>query len=207
MERLATYLWQTSPPFQWKGCMPAQHGLGSRPAAFLWWVDMVVAHCPSSRILQQLQHEAAIPNWLAPCKSRAPALLTDTGIFGWLSFSTFIWKYLHDSKNHIKNVFYFPCLVYRRDLFSLFVKCFIPRLFKKEMWFLEVIQGFLSQVSQSASTELPELSKALNSFQLDCSHLLGNFGHVNLYTCINAQIPQGRFFMECLKFSDVSNTV
>lgn len=41
-----------------EGCIPAQHGLGNRPAAFLWWVDMVVAHCPSSRILQQLQHEA-----------------------------------------------------------------------------------------------------------------------------------------------------
>lgn len=92
-------------------------------------------------------------------------------------------------------------------LFSLFVKCFIPGLFKKEMWFLEVIQGFLSQVSQSAGTELPENSKALYSFQLDCSHLLGNFGHVNLYTGINAKTPQAKIFhgvpevLKCLKYS------
>lgn len=84
------------------------------------------------------------------CKSWAPALLTDTDIFGWLSFSTFMWKYLHDTKNRIKNGFYFPCWLYRESLLSLFVKCCRPGLFKKELCLLKVIQGFLSRVSQSA---------------------------------------------------------
>lgn len=143
----------------------------------------------------------------APCKSCATALLTHTGIFRWLNFSTFMWKYLHDTKNHIKNGFYFPCLVYRRHLLSLFVKCFRPGLFKKEMWLLEVIQGFLSQVSQSACTELPKNSKALYSFQLGYSHLLSNFGSQNLYTSINAKMPQARIFhgvpevLKCFKYS------
>lgn len=75
------------------------------------------------------------------------------------------------------------------------------------MWLLEVIQGFLSQVSQSACTELPKNSKALYSFQLGYSHLLSNFGSQNLYTSINAKMPQARIFhgvpevLKCFKYS------
>lgn len=51
-------LTQLSPPIRWEGCVPARCGLGDRPISFLWWRDMVVAPCPSSRVLQQLQDKA-----------------------------------------------------------------------------------------------------------------------------------------------------
>lgn len=51
-------LTQLSPPIRWEGCVPAQRGLGDRPISFLWWRDTVVAPCPSSRVLQQLQDKA-----------------------------------------------------------------------------------------------------------------------------------------------------
>lgn len=162
--------------------------------------------------IPSLRFCSAVPNRLAPCKSCAPALLTDTGIFSWLSFSTFMWKYLHDTKDRVKNGFYFPCWVYRGGLLSLFVKCFRPGLFKKEMWLLEMIQGFLSWVSQCACTELPENSKALYSIQPDSSHLPGNLGSENLYTSINAKMPQARIFhgvfevLKCFKYS-IKNTM